>query len=280
MKFTSFKLVATFVLLAALTACGGGSTPGDPEVLLQPHPVASNAGFMDTVVVPDRRMAASVHALDASSFLNWAESAYPALFEAPQSNRIFDVWTFRYYPKTDIYLATNTSGDVLGLVGKGGGEYNSHPLGKITDFGCLVYPSDCNTINAAPIANAGVAQNVVAGSSVTLDGSASSEADGDSLTYAWTLTSKPAGSAAGLSSATSVKPTFTTDLDGAYIASLIVNDGKVNSSPAAVSIASSQAARMVSTLAGTGSAGFVNGIGTHQAPCVFKLMRKPCRNGI
>lgn len=236
MKFTSFKLVATFVLLAALTACGGGSTPGDPEVLLQPHPVASKAGPMDTVVVPARRMAASVHALDASSFLNWAESAYPALFEAPQSNSTIDVWTYRYYPKTDIYLATNTSGDVLGLVGKGGGEYNSHPLGKITDFGCLVYPSDCNTINAAPIANAGVAQNVVAGSSVTLDGSASSDADGDSLTYAWTLTSKPAGSAAVLSPATSAKPTLNVDLAGTYVADLVVDDGKTKSVNANVTI--------------------------------------------
>ena len=90
--------------------------------------------------------------------------------------------------------------------------------------------------NAAPVANAGVAQNVVAGSAVTLDGSASSDANGDPLTYAWTLTSKPAGSTAALSSATSAKPTFTANLAGTYVASLIVNDGKVSSTEATVAI--------------------------------------------
>lgn len=90
--------------------------------------------------------------------------------------------------------------------------------------------------NAAPVANAGVAQNVVAGSVVTLDGSASSDANGDALTYAWTLTAKPVGSSAALSSSTSAKPTFTANVAGTYVASVIVNDGKVNSTAVTVSI--------------------------------------------
>lgn len=90
--------------------------------------------------------------------------------------------------------------------------------------------------NAAPVANAGVAQNVVAVSVVTLDGSASSDANSDPLTFAWTLTSKPAGSTAILSSTTSAKPAFTADRAGTYVASLTVNDGKVNSTAATVSV--------------------------------------------
>ena len=90
--------------------------------------------------------------------------------------------------------------------------------------------------NAAPVANAGSAQTVVLGSLVTLNGSASSDADGDALTYDWTLTSKPAGSTAILTADTSANPTFTADLAGNYVATLVVNDGKVNSAQAKVTI--------------------------------------------
>jgi hypothetical protein len=88
--------------------------------------------------------------------------------------------------------------------------------------------------NTAPVANAGVAQNVLTGDTVTLDGSTSSDANGDPLIYNWSLTSKPMGSIAALASATSAKPTFTADLAGTYVATLTVNDGKVSS--AAVSM--------------------------------------------
>ncbi len=90
--------------------------------------------------------------------------------------------------------------------------------------------------NAAPVANAGVAQNVVQGSVVTLNGNASSDANNDPLTYAWTLVARPVGSAATLSSGLSATPKFTADMGGTYVASLIVNDGKVSSSAATVSI--------------------------------------------
>ena len=93
-----------------------------------------------------------------------------------------------------------------------------------------------SSANVAPVANAGVAQNVVAGSIVALDGSASSDANSNPLTYAWALTSRPAGSSAALSSAISAKPAFTADVAGTYVASLTVNDGKVNSAAATVSI--------------------------------------------
>ena len=83
--------------------------------------------------------------------------------------------------------------------------------------------------NSAPVANAGAAQSVSTAAVVTLNGTGSTDANGDTLTYRWTLTSKPTSSTAALSSATVASPTFTADLAGSYVASLVVNDSKVDS---------------------------------------------------
>jgi hypothetical protein len=91
-------------------------------------------------------------------------------------------------------------------------------------------------VNTAPVANAGPDQEVAVGAVVTLSGAGSSDANGNTLTYAWTLTSKPATSTATLTGATTVSPTFTADLAGAYVASLVVNDGTVNSAADTVTI--------------------------------------------
>lgn len=98
-----------------------------------------------------------------------------------------------------------------------------------------------HVVNAAPVANACASQNVVAGRVVTLNGSASSDANNDLLSYVGTLISKPAGSSSVLLSTTSATPTFLPDVPGEYVVSLIVNDGQVLSKPVNVSISVSDA---------------------------------------
>lgn len=84
-------------------------------------------------------------------------------------------------------------------------------------------------VNRAPIAHAGPDQTVNEGTSVTLDGTASSDPDGNTLTYLWT-----APSGINLSSATTAQPTFVAPevaTNTAYTFTLVVNDGIANSPP-------------------------------------------------
>jgi len=88
---------------------------------------------------------------------------------------------------------------------------------------------EIDTRNTAPVAHAGSDAHVALGETVTLDGSGSTDVDGDTLTFSWSFTSVPAGSAAALSSPSSVTPQFSVDRPGTYVAQLIVSDGVATS---------------------------------------------------
>lgn len=108
--------------------------------------------------------------------------------------------------------------------------------GKVSSANMAVVTVTAAAANAAPVANAGPNQTVAIAASVTLTGAASTDANGDVLTYAWTLVSAPTGSTASLSSSTAVSPTFTANVAGTYVFVLVVNDGKVSSPFATVSV--------------------------------------------
>lgn len=85
---------------------------------------------------------------------------------------------------------------------------------------------DPNTGNTAPRANAGSDQSaLVVGDLVFLDGTGSTDADGDTLTYLWEVSYRPGGSTASISNATFPTAQLYVDKPGSYEIKLIVNDG-------------------------------------------------------
>ena len=77
--------------------------------------------------------------------------------------------------------------------------------------------------NHPPVADAGADQTADVMDEVTLDGSGSSDADGDELNYLWTQVKGPK---VGLSSLVEVQPTFVPIEVGVYQFELTVDDGK------------------------------------------------------
>ena len=111
------------------------------------------------------------------------------------------------------------------------------------------------TANRPPVANAGPDQSGFVGDTITLDGTASSDVDGNPLTYQWSLLTVPPGSAAALANATSPTPSFLIDVFGDYTAQLIVNDGTVDSAPDTVTVSTDNSPPVAD--AGPDQSGFV-----------------------
>lgn len=94
-----------------------------------------------------------------------------------------------------------------------------------------------STYSTPPVADAGLDQVIMEiGSLVELDGTQSYDNDGDPITYLWTITTKPVGSATTLSYPTSVTPTFVADVHGEYVVELVVSDPWVSGDPDIVAV--------------------------------------------
>jgi Leucine-rich repeat (LRR) protein len=108
----------------------------------------------------------------------------------------------------------------------------SYTISLVVNNGKVDSPADqvkitIKQVNKVPVADAGTDQSLNERATVTLDGSASTDADKNMLTYKW---SAPAGIT--LSSTTVAKPTFTVPevtVNTSYTISLVVNDGLVDS---------------------------------------------------
>jgi len=89
--------------------------------------------------------------------------------------------------------------------------------------------------NQPPVANAGIAQTVASGAGVVLNGAGSTDPDGDSLTYQWTVLS----GTVTLGGATTATPYFTaptTTTTTVLVFQLTVNDGRGGSNSATTTV--------------------------------------------
>lgn len=148
-------------------------------------------------------------------------------------------WSLVALPQGSAATLTGTNSVMPSLFLDKPGNYVARLIvndGKVNSAPSIV---SISTYNSPPVAHAGLSQLVSPGATVQLDGSGSTDVDGDLLTYRWNLIAVPPGSAAVLNSPSSVNPTFTVDVAGTYLAQLIVNDGNANSIPSTVLITTS-----------------------------------------
>ncbi len=106
--------------------------------------------------------------------------------------------------------------------------------------------------NQPPVADPGAAFSAPIKTTVTLDGSRSTDPDGTVVSWAWTQTSGPA---VALTGAGTAKPTFTPTETGGYVFSLVVTDDKgTASAPVTVTVTAVDAPIVVANIAAKGSA--------------------------
>jgi uncharacterized repeat protein (TIGR01451 family) len=100
--------------------------------------------------------------------------------------------------------------------------------GVVASFSLFAIFEPVNHVPVAAAKSALAPGTSASGASVTLDGTPSSDADGDTLTYRWTV---PFSEGSGV--VTGVKPTVTLPL-GISTLTLVVNDGETDSAPVTV----------------------------------------------
>ena len=203
-------------------SCGGSSSgPGDDALN---RPPTANAGPDQTVAI------ATIVQLDGSASTD------------PDGHALTYRWTFTSRPTgSQAALSSTTEVRPRFTVDVAG----TYTVQLIVNDGRVDSQPDTvriDTLNSPPVADAGPDQTVALGALVQLDGSGSSDADGDPLNFLWTLEERPPGSAAALSNPFIVDPSFVADTAGTYRVRLVVSDGEFESAADRVIVSTANSA--------------------------------------
>jgi len=220
-------------LVSLLTACGGGS---DCNLL---GGAVCDSSTAATNLAPVARAGSN-----QSVLLNGTAVQLDGSTSSDENrNPITYQWTLLSKPSASAVVLSGTAAASLTFTPDVVGGYVFSLVvsdGKLSSAPSLV-TVNASVLNVAPVARAGANLSVLLdGSAVQLDGSGSSDANGDGITYLWTLLSKPSSSALVLSGTTAVRPSLTPDVVGTYVFSLVVSDSKLTSTPSLVTVTVSQ----------------------------------------
>lgn len=153
----------------------------------------------------------------------------------PDGDAFTRSWSLESKPAGSTADLSSTSGTSVLLMPDVLGNYVVRLTTTDTSGASAYYTTTIAVNNSRPVANISTNASplslpsapsirVPPNTELTLRGSGSFDADGGALTYAWSVVSQPAGSAATIASASSVNTTFTPDLAGSYVIRLRVTD--------------------------------------------------------
>lgn len=153
----------------------------------------------------------------------------------PDGGALSYAWTLVSKPAASAVALSSASGAFSQLVPDVLGDYvvklvTTNPAGAAGSYQTTVSVKNRSPLasigsNATPVALAsGPSLRLPLNTTLTLRGTGSTDADGDTLTYAWTMVSKPAASTAALSATSGATVQLTTDAAGSYQVRLRVTD--------------------------------------------------------
>jgi chitinase len=207
----------TFVLSLTVTAQGGPSATDTVTVLVGNRaPVASAGGNRQAYV----RQAVT---LDGSASVD------------PDGDAITFSWRIAAAPAGSVAALTGGATATPAFTPDLVGSYEVEVTVTDSSGATAVATAVVSATNPTPVANPVPSISVYLGTAVTLDANATA-LDGEPMSYAWALATRPTGSAAALTGETTATPAIAPDLAGIYILSLVVSDAGGAAAPVTVTV--------------------------------------------